>query len=266
MHAGEIRRIDHILGGGIDNGLLVGLDRIGFLRGDEAGADVGEIRPHGLRRQDGLAIGDRTGQRDRAVVELADFTDQREGAEGSGMAASPGTDQDQAVDTGLQRLFGMAHADHVVEDLAAVGMHVRHDLGRCRQAGNDQRHLMLHTQRHVVLQPLVGRVDDLIDGERRGIRVGCQLALDAGQPFVEQFLGPGIERREGTNDAALALGNDQIGVGNDEHRRADHRQREVLVQGIRNGHYASSFNARRRILPTLVRGKSSRNSTCLGTL
>jgi hypothetical protein len=39
MHAGEIRRIDHILGGGIDNGLLVSLDRIGFLRGDEAGAD-----------------------------------------------------------------------------------------------------------------------------------------------------------------------------------------------------------------------------------
>jgi hypothetical protein len=124
----------------------------------------------------------------------------------------------------------MADADHVMKDLAAIGMDVRHDGGRRRQAGDDQRHLVLHAQRHVVVQPFIGGVDDLIDGKWRCIGIGGQFALDAGQPFIQRFLRPGIERREGADHAALALGDDQIGIGDDEHRRAEDRQRQILVQ------------------------------------
>jgi hypothetical protein len=182
------------------------------------------------------------------------------------VAARPGTDQNQTIDTGLQRLFGMADADHVMKDLAAVGMHMRHDgIGRA-QAGDNQRHLVFHAECHVVFEALVRLVNDLIDRKWCGIRIIGQRGLDVRQPFIERLFRPGVKGREGADQPALALGNHQIGIGNDEHRRADHRQRQPFLQRSRNCHYAPSFNARRRILPTLVRGKSARNSTCLGTL
>jgi hypothetical protein len=60
---------------------------------------------------------------------------------------------------------------------------------------------------------------------------GGQLLLDPVQPLVEQALRPGIERREGADDAGLALGDDQVRAGDDEERRADGRQTQAVEEG-----------------------------------
>jgi hypothetical protein len=52
----------------------------------------------------------------------------------------------------------------------------------------------------------------------RGQRLG-----DLGQPFVELRRRPGIERRHGADHAGLALLDHELGVADDEQRRADDR-------------------------------------------
>jgi hypothetical protein len=61
-----------------DDRVAVGLADVRFLRGQPARADVGEVGAHRLRGQDGVAGGDRAGQGDRAVEELAHLAHQRE--------------------------------------------------------------------------------------------------------------------------------------------------------------------------------------------
>ena len=48
---------------------------------------------------------------------------------------------------------------------------------------------------------------------------------------ISRLLGPGVERREGSDDPRLALGDDQFGSGNDEHGRGDHRQPQPVEEG-----------------------------------
>jgi len=50
---------------------------------------------------------------------------------------------------------------------------------------------------------------------------GCQGFRDLRQPLVQLFGRAGIERRHGTHDASLALRDDQLGVADDEQRRAN---------------------------------------------
>ena len=49
-------------------------------------------------------------------------------------------------------------------------------------------------KRHVVFQPLVRGMDDLVDGKRCSVWIGRQFSLDADQPLVEQLLGAGALR------------------------------------------------------------------------
>jgi hypothetical protein len=58
-----------------------------------------------------------------------------------------------------------------------------------------------------------------------------QFRRDPVQPLMQHRPGAGIERREAANDASLALGNDQLRTGNDEQRRSDQRQAQVLEHG-----------------------------------
>ena len=67
--------------------------------------------------------------------------------------------------------------------------------------------------------------------QRRGaIGMGAvmrgKLFLDLRQPFVEQRDRPRIKRRKRTNDPRLALRDHEIGIRDDEERRADHRHRQ----------------------------------------
>ena len=87
------------------------------------------------------------------------------------------------------------------------------------------------------MQPGVGAVDDLVDRIRRRRRLGMvavpggQLLGDPVQPFVEQALRPRVQRREGADDPRLALGDDQVRVGDDEQGRADRGQAQAVEQG-----------------------------------
>ena len=87
-----------------------------------------------------------------------------------------------------------------------------------------------------MFEPDVRLVDDLVDREGRGGRVGMvavprgQLLGDLVEPFVEQGFGPRIERGEGADDPGLALGDDQIGHRDDEERRADDGQPQAIEE------------------------------------
>ncbi len=84
-----------------------------------------------------------------------------------------------------------------------------------------------------MLEASVGLVADLVDSERRDdlVRVrglvGGELHLDTDDPLVEEFRRPRIQRRKGADDSGLALRDDEIGSGDNEHRRADDRQPKV---------------------------------------
>jgi hypothetical protein len=166
---------------------------------------------------------------DRMIVPGNHERTSRSRAKGlSGPAWPPAPDQ--AVDALFRRLLGVALADDVVKHHAAVGMHrLDHVLGR-PQAGDDDRDLVLDTGLHVGPQAFVGGVTDLVDRERRHFLVrvvggkGAELGLDPRDPLAERRLGPRVERREGADDAGLALGDDQLGPRDDKHRRADNRQ------------------------------------------
>ena len=149
----------------------------------------------------------------------------------------------------------MANADHVVEHHAAVLMNLLHHIVRRSQAGDDDRHAMPHTGIEVALEPVIRVVDDLVH------RIGCDLRirvrlgvmgerrLDAVEPLVQRFGGARVQRRERADDTALALLYNQLGVADDEHRRADHRQHHLVSQFFDQDQVESSSLLEPRNLP-----------------
>ncbi len=173
---------------------------------------------------------------------LADFLDERERALDARVAARARRHGDQAVGTLLDGLVGELVVDDVVQHHAAPAVHgLVHVLARA-QGRDDDRHLVLGADLHVVLQPVVALVHDLVDGERCGGRFrmgavpGRERFGDLGEPFVQQFGRPGVERRHGADDAGLALRDHQLRIADDEQRRADDRQRKFLENGRQGAH------------------------------
>ncbi|MNV47970.1 hypothetical protein D3C71_1398550 [compost metagenome] len=152
------------------------------------------------------------------------------------MAARTRAHQDQAVHAGLQRLFGMADGGHVMENLAAPVVHALDQVAGRAKTGDDQRHAVAGAHGQVLLQAVVGLVNDLVDRERRdggagvGLAVGGQAGLDFVQPVGQLGLRARVEGGERSHDAARALGDHQLRVGDDEHRGADDRQGHLAIQ------------------------------------
>ncbi len=198
--------------------------------------------PIATRGQDRAARRDRPRQRERAVEELADLADERERRQHPRVAAGAGRDEDQSVDAGVERLLRVTDADDVVEDDAAVRMdRVEHRPVRRAQARDHDRHAMLDAYLDVVHQPIVRRVDDLVDRVRRDrpIRMRGPMrrerVLDPTQPARQLVRRSRVERGERADDAGLALRDDELGAARDEHRGADDRQAQV-TQDFGNGH------------------------------
>ena len=242
MHAGEEVGVDDLLAGGIDDALLVGFSGVTFLAGGEARAEIGEVGAHRLRCQHRGAVRDRAREQDAAIVELAHFRYQGERRQRAGMPARAVADQDQPVDARLQGALGMLHVGDVMEHQAAVAVGRRHDIIGRAQRGDLNRHLVFLAEVDVVLQPVVGAVHDLVDGKGRHLLVGIlglmlgEFRRNALQPLFEHFLGPRVQRREGADDACLALFDHQVGIGHDEQWRTDHRNREIVAQQSRKSH------------------------------
>ena len=102
--------------------------------------------------------------------------------------------------------MGTRGMGHVVDFLAST------------QTGDVKRHLEFDALLHVLHQPVVGFVNNLVDGKggRRRVRmggvVGGQGFGDLGQPVAQLRSGSGIQGRHGTHHASFALLNHETGV------------------------------------------------------
>jgi len=241
-HAGEQVGVDDVLGRGLDDHPLVGLVGACFLRGDECRPDVGEVGADRLRGQHRAAGGDRARQQQRPVEPVADLLHECERRQATGVAACAGCDRNQAVGALVDRLVRERVVDDVVQHDAAVAVDRVVDFDPRTQRRDHDRHAVLHAQRKVVVEPVVRAVHDLVDRERRCGPVGMaavvlgELAGDPLQPRFELLGRPCVERRERPDDTGLALGDDQVGVRDDEQRRADDRQPQRVLQDRGQAH------------------------------
>ena len=169
-------------GGVLGQRRLVGRIGVGFCGGDEARAHVGQVGAERERGRNAPAVGDRARQQDGALEPLLDLAQQRERRQRAGMAAGAGANQNETVDAMFGGLARMLDVDDVVEHHAAIGMRGLDDFLRRPQRGDDDRHLVLHAGFHVLHQPVVGGVADLVD------RVGRDLLLRMQRLVFAEFV------------------------------------------------------------------------------
>jgi hypothetical protein len=111
-------------------------------------------------------------------------------------------------------------------------MHCVVHVGACAERGDDDGHLVLGAQQHVVVEPVIALVHDLVDGERCRRLVGVRLVVgherfgDFGKPLVELLGRASVEGGHRPDHAGLALLDHELGVADDEQRRADDGQRQ----------------------------------------
>ena len=153
------------------------------------------------------------------------------------MPARPGRNRDQAIGALFQRLAGKDRIDHIMQDNAAIGMDCIIHLDARAERGDHHRNLVFHAHFDIVIEPVIGLVDDLVDRKRgrRAVRIlrviFGQFRRDPVQPFIQLGLGPGVQRREGSDHTGLALRDHQVGIGNNEKRAPDHRNSKLLQDG-----------------------------------
>ena len=163
------------------------------------------------------------------------------------MTARPRRDRDQPVGTLFDGLAGKAIVDHIVEHDPAPAVRGLVNILARAERGDQHRHLPLLAQRHVLIEAVVGLVDDLVDRERRGGPIGVgavvlgQFLGEAVEPFVELTDRARVERRKRADDPRLALGDDQLDPRDDEQRRADDRQAQAVERGGK-GHVRLRIN------------------------
>jgi hypothetical protein len=111
------------------------------------------------------------------------------------------------------------------------------------ERGDDQRDFPLRASGEVFLKPVVGLVNDEVDGEGRRGGDAVEFRGDALQPLVELRRRPCVKGREAAEDARLALRDHQVRPRHDEHRRGDHGQPQVLER-CGQGHWRIHLIAR----------------------
>jgi hypothetical protein len=95
---------------------------------------------------------------------------------------------------------------------------------------------------YVFFEPGVRLVHDLVDGEGRGGLIGMGAVMrrkrfvDLVQPLVELRDGPGVQRGKGADDPGLALCDHQRRMRDDEERRADGGQAQLVLEKHRQRH------------------------------
>jgi hypothetical protein len=87
----------------------------------------------------------------------------------------------------------------------------------------------------ILRKPRIGAVHDQVRADRGGrlaARVGVtlQLCFDIAEPAVELFGAAAIHRRERTDHAVAAGGDDEIDAGDKEHWSSDQRQAEAILK------------------------------------
>ncbi len=222
MHTCEEVGVDNVVSGIFDQRFLVGSVSIGFFRGDEAGADIGKVGTQRQRGGNGETITNSARQQDCAIKPFFYFAHERERRKRPGMTTGTGAHQDEAINTLFRRFFGMLHIDDVMEDKPAIRMRRFNNLCRWAQRGDDNRHLVLHTDLHIVHQPVVGCMADLVDSERSYflVRVGSlifgKLGFNPDNPLLKHRLGAGVQRWKRPDNPGFALCNDKLRAGHNK--------------------------------------------------
>src|SRR5690242_19095791 len=172
---------------------------------------------------------------------------------------------DDAVRAFLDRLSRKTIVDHVMQSVPAPRMNRIVELNPCAKRGNDDRHLPLRADLHIVVEAVVRTMHDLVDREWRRRSLGM-IAVPRGErfgafvnPFAEQRCRPSVQRGEAADDARRALRNHEFRARHDEHRRADHRDSQ-LWQDRRKGQrpWYSRYQRTKRGMPSsmLVAGSN----------
>ena len=159
-----------------------------FLGDDETCADIAELATECERRQHILAVRDAPGQNQRAVIELPDFIDQRDGVQRPRVAPGARRNQNQPVDTGLDRFARMLGIRDVMQNGRAVLMDPFDDFARCVQRSDVERHLMLGADFEIPLPARIRGMNDQVDAIRRYDL--ARVRLTVGVQTVADFLEP----------------------------------------------------------------------------
>jgi hypothetical protein len=129
------------------------------------------------------------------------------------MTAGAGADEDQTVHTGRSRLLGVSNGRDVVEHETAVSVDVGDEVGRHGQTRDQQWDSMADASRHVLFEPGIRLVDDLIYGERGDLRgrIGRPVSRKIAREFLDSYvqaLTPVLAGygRENKRHATIALG------------------------------------------------------------
>ena len=101
---------------------------------------------------------------------------------------------------------------------SAITLHGVIDVLPCAKRRDNHRNLVLDNEFHIVHEPVVTLMHNLIDCERCGAITVSELHFDIGEPLAKLFLGPSIQRRERADDASLALRDHQCRVAHYEER------------------------------------------------
>ena len=98
------------------------------------------------------------------------------------------------------------------------------DVFACTQGGDDDGHLVFHTQGHVVFQAVIALVNNLIDGKRCRWLIGVGFVVsgqgfgDFNQPLFQLLSRSCIQSWHGAHHTRFALLDDQLGIADDEQR------------------------------------------------
>jgi hypothetical protein len=197
--------------------------RIGLARGEKRRADIGKVGAHRFGREDAAPVRDAARQEQQPVPPFTDLADERERRLVAGVTAGAGGDRDDAVDPHFGAFLGVAVADDVLEDEAAVGLQLAHKPGVRGERQHDDRDLVLQDDIEIGGEPLVALVRDEIDAP--GLRADA--CRNAREILVERFGAPRIERGHRADDSGVALRDDEIGRRGEEHRPRHDREAEA---------------------------------------
>ena len=200
------------------------------MRGDQPGADQREIAAQYLGGVNVAAVGNRPGQPQGAVPELAHFGDEGERVVAAGMPARAVAHQHQAIDAGGHRLACEGRADDVGDHHAAIGVHgFKHALGAAQGRGHDGRLITTH-QVKLGLEAVIGAVHDHVEHPWRPLLATLPgqvtLAGDLLQPLLQLLDRARIGRGQAADDAGLATGGHKVRPRHQEHRCREYREVE----------------------------------------
>ena len=124
-------------------------------------------------------------------------------------ATRTGTDGNDPVGVGVERLLGMLHRGRVVEHQPAIGMYGVGQFSRNSEGRDDDGNFMTDGRGEVCRVPRIGGVNDELRTKGRAMLPG-EPAAYVGQPRFETVRRALVEHRKGADHASLTGLNDQI--------------------------------------------------------